>query len=196
MEEVVDKVKEIIGPLLYAINRHDKLNKLNFAVGGGAIVDSILFGKIQKDFDIFLMDLEVGDYFYQILRDIGYRQYDQNTWARKFRSFNNEIDVCHLRTFTQEEYINNVDMTVASGLLDNNLIFHCRPEFFDDVENKVINIVNINEPDPRLEYRVNKMKEKGFKLNKESEKLYNIYYRGGDYKKLLKPISKNDILMF
>lgn len=196
MNELVDKVKEVLSPLIIAINRHDRTNKLNYLVGGGAVLDSIIDGKVNTDFDIFLSDLTVGDYFYQILNDIGYRQYEQNTWARKFSSYNNLLDVCHLRTFSPFEYVHNVDMTVASGALDNNFIFYCRPEFFDDIQKKEINIVNVNEPDPRIDYRVKKMEQKGFTMTKKSKKIKTLFDRGAEYRNLLLPIKDEEVLTF
>ena len=197
MQELVDKSKEVLSPLIQAINRHDKLNKLSYGIGGMSLISSIQTGEVKDaSFDIYLSDMEVGDYFYSILNSMGYFQFDQNPWSRNFRSYNNYINVCHMRTFTPLEYVHNADVTISSAIIDNNSTFYCRPEFFKDLKSKTINIVNLNEPDPDIENRLEILKSKGFKLNKKSEKIFNVFTRGLSYKKLLIPIKDEKVLIF
>jgi len=197
MQELVDKSKEVLSPLIQAINRHDKLNKLSYGIGGSSVVSAIQTGEVKDaTFDIYLSNLETYNYFYDILSNIGYIQYEKNDWFINFRSYNNYINVYYMRSFTPLEYIHNADVTISSVIIDNNLTFYCRPEFFKDLKSETINIVNLNEPDPNIERRLETLKKKGFKLNKKSEKIFNTFTRGLSYKNLLIPIKDEAVLIF
>jgi len=195
MEELVDKIKFVLSPLLIALNRHDSKNELNYCVGGNIIIDSVISENITGPINIYLSDPKKENVLYKVLGDIGYSLEKMINFNRSFRSFNNQIDVYFL-PLTPEQYVHNSEITIESGVLDNNFNFYCRPEFFVDLQKKNINVVNLNEPASDIINRINILKDKGFKYLKSSEKIITSFNRGGEYKKLLSPISNSSILTF
>jgi len=194
MQDYMSEIQRVINPLIYAINRHDKLNNLEYFIGGEIIVDAAISWSEFNTVTIFLADISKGDIFYKILKDLGYVQIEQTDYTRRFKNLNNVINVMHFKSFTAKECIINAELLVEGFVIDNSFTLFYHREFFEDINSRTINVIHLHEPSSGIEHRIQKLKDRGFKMSKPGQKVLSAYKRGVDYKKMLKPILPEEII--
>ena len=175
VSKVISYFQNLILDELYA-------KELDCWVAGGSIRDMFTVGHVTKDVDLFFKkqsDIKKAtDYILNNLEgEIDYES--DNVISIKSKTKNIMFDIVKRPHANPKACLDDFDFTVCSGAVYKNEFEH-DPQFFKDLEEKVLVIKNINNPYSCLR-RLQDYVKKGFTMDKPNlVKLYEKIIVEGD----------------